>query len=282
MVDHPVRFAWYELMTTDVAAARAFYADVVGWGTEDVSTPGHAYVQFSAGATAVAGLLELPEEAQKKGATPRWEGYLGSADVAATAAQFKRLGGTVFVPPTDANIGRIAVVADPEGASLALVEGLKVGAPRPAGLAEPGHVGWHELYATDHDTALAFYGEIFGWRRARDETAPPDAASPYRLFAAGPQTLGGILHKPAWSPVPFWLYYFNVANIDAALQRVVSGGGQVFVGPDELPGGTLFARCSDPQGGGFALQGPRTKDSFVWSTNWGEFSSRGRLVTKPR
>lgn len=280
MVDHPGRFAWYELMTTDVAAARAFYADVVGWGAQDASTPELAYVEFTAGTSAVAGLLDLPEEAQKRGATPRWAGYLGTEDADATAAQIKRLGGTVFVPPTDSNIGRIAVVADPEGAALALVEGLKPGAPRPAGLGEPGHVGWHELFATDHATALAFYGEIFGWRKAGDETGPADATSPYRLFAAGTQTIGGILRKPASAPVPFWLYYFNVGDIDAALQRVMTGGGQVSEGPNEMPGGNWFAHCTDPQGAGFALQGPRNKDAFAWSSSWGEFSSKGRLITR--
>ena len=37
MANSQGRFVWYELMTTDVAAAKAFYAKVVGWGTEDAS-----------------------------------------------------------------------------------------------------------------------------------------------------------------------------------------------------------------------------------------------------
>ena len=41
------RFVWYELMTTDMAAAKAFYAKVVGWGTEDASMPGMAYTLFT-------------------------------------------------------------------------------------------------------------------------------------------------------------------------------------------------------------------------------------------
>ena len=47
MADHHGRFAWYELITTDVAAARAFYAKVVGWGAQDASTPDLAYTLFT-------------------------------------------------------------------------------------------------------------------------------------------------------------------------------------------------------------------------------------------
>ena len=63
-------------------------------------------------------------------ATPRWMGYVGVSDVDAAAERLKRLGGTVYVPPTDTNIGRISVVADPQTATLALVEGLKAGPTR--------------------------------------------------------------------------------------------------------------------------------------------------------
>jgi predicted enzyme related to lactoylglutathione lyase len=280
MVDHPGRFAWYELVTTDVAAARAFYADVVGWGAQDASTPGLAYTLITAGEASVGGLMDLPEDAQKLGATPRWIGYVAVDDVANVAGEIKRRGGAVFVPPTDSNIGRIAVVADPQAASLALVEGLKYGEPQQGRLREPGHVGWHELFADDQEKAFAFYSELFGWRKAGDQTVPTGTAETYRLFSAGAQTIGGVQARPDWAPSAFWLYYFNVGDIDTALQRVTAGGGHIFGGPHELPGGNWFARCTDPQGAGFALQGPRNKDAVAWSSSWGEFSSKGRLITR--
>src|ERR1700720_2758938 len=131
MVGYHGRFVWYELMTTDMAAAKAFYANVVGWSAQDASTPDLAYALFTAGKASVSGLMDLPEDARKMGATPRWMGYVGCSDVDATAQRITRLGGAVFVPPTDSNIGRIAVVADPQMASLALVTGLKPGPPLP-------------------------------------------------------------------------------------------------------------------------------------------------------
>jgi uncharacterized protein len=279
MVDYHGRFAWYELMTTDMAGARAFYADVMGWGAQDASTPDLAYTLFTAGTASVGGLMELPEDARKMGATPRWRGYVGVDDVDAVAARIKRLGGAVYVPPTNSNIGRISVVADPQTATLALVKGLKPGRQQSAQPDKPGRVGWHELLAADGQKAFAFYGELFGWQKTDAEIGPTDT---YQMFSAGGQTVGGMFTKRPTEPVPFWLFYFNIGDVDAAAERVTSGGGQIVEGPLELPDGSWIARCTDPQGAVFALQGKRSEDGVGWSTEWGGFSSRGRLVTKPR
>ena len=287
MVRRPGRFAWYELMTTDVAAARAFYSNVVGWDARDASTTELAYTLFSAGNGPVGGLMALPEEARRAGATPRWMGYVGVDNVETATDRIKRLGGAVYVPPTDSNIGRISVVADPQTAILALVEGLKTGSSQGPELDRPGHVGWHELLAADWATAFAFYAELFGWQKVDTESGPVDA---YQLFSAGGQTIGGMFTKRPVEPIPYWLFYFNVGDIDAATERVRRGGGQVFEGPFVVPEGSWIARCIDPQGAIFALQGKRKQDAIArdaasevgWSTEWSGISSRGKLTTKPR
>ena len=166
MVGYPGRFAWYELMTTDIASAKAFYAKVVGWRAQDASRPGLAYTLFTSGKVPVSGLMGLPEEATRMGATPRWMGYVGVDDVGIAADRLKRLGGAVYVPPTDSNIGRISVVADPQAATLALVEGLNVGQPKLIEPNKPGRIGWHELLAADRERAFAFYSELFDWQKA--------------------------------------------------------------------------------------------------------------------
>ena len=281
MTDRQGRFSWYELITTDMAAARQFYAKVVGWGAREASAPDLAYTLFTADDVAVSGLMDLPEHARKMGATPRWMGYVGVDDVDAAADRIKRLGGAVYVPPTDSNIGRISVVADPQTATLALVQGLKSGPARPASPGEPGRVGWHELLAADWEKVFAFYSEVFGWQKADSDTGSIDS---YQLFAAGGQTIGGMFTKRPNQPVPFWLFYINTGDIDAAAERVKAAGGVIFEGPFELPGGSWILRCGDPQGATFALQGMRGSASEVgWSTVWAGFSSKGRLLdTAPR
>ncbi|HZR87530.1 MAG TPA: VOC family protein [Bradyrhizobium sp.] len=289
MVDDTAAFAWYELLTTDLRAAETFYAKVLGWTVRDASTPQFAYRLFSTAEMPVAGLMELPLDGRKKGATPRWVGYVAVRDVDATADRLKALGGTVYVPPTDSNIGRIAVVADPQTATLALVTGLKYETGGASEAGPSGRVGWHELLAAEGKAAFGFYSALFGWEKGQAEQALVDS---YELFAAGGRTLGGIFTKFAAAPVPFWLYYFEVADLDDAMNQVKAGGGTIAQGPIELWDGNWAARCIDPQGAMFALQGRRTKAAvdrggeayadaaLAWSASWGGISSRGQLLGK--
>jgi predicted enzyme related to lactoylglutathione lyase len=257
MADSHGRFVWYELMTTDTEAAKAFYTNVVGWGTQDVSTPGMPYILFTVKGSSVGGLMRLPEDAKKIGERSSWIGYVGVSDVDATADRIKRLGGTVHVPPRNIlDISRFSVVADPQLATLALVQWLKPRREQPAELSAPGRIRWHELFAADWEKAFAFYGELFGWQKANSDS---DAMGAYQLFSAGGQTIGGMFTKPPTVLVPFWLFYFNVGNIDAAVKRVKAGGGQVLEDPLEVSGGGWIVQCTDPQGAMFALVGTRDR-----------------------
>ena len=186
--------AWYELMTTDVAAAAAFYRDVVGWGTQgSFDRRSCLMCCLRQERLRAAGLIELPEEGRKMGATPRWMGYVGVRDVNAAADRIKRLGGAVYVPPTDTNIGRISVVADPHTATFGVIDRLQVTPQLPTDFGKPGRIGWHELFAADLDKEVAFYCELFGWQRAHTENHLADA---YVSLSAGGQVIGGAFKKP--------------------------------------------------------------------------------------
>jgi uncharacterized protein len=280
-------FAWYELLTTNVAAARAFYAGVVGWEALDAPTAAFPYAVFSAGNAEIGGLMELQPDARRMGATPRWLGYVAVEDIDDSVARLKRLGGSVQVPPTDSNIGRLSIVADPQTASFGIVGGLKLGAQRTGPTDQAGEIGWHELFAADEKKAFAFYSELFGWQSATRENPQ---TNPYRLLSAGGHTFGGMFTKLPRVPLPFWLYYFEVADIALAVERVRQGGGRVVQGPMELSGGSWIARCVDPQGAMFSLQGkssrtdiePASTREVDWVAEWGGFTSRGKVVGKPR
>jgi predicted enzyme related to lactoylglutathione lyase len=273
-------------LTTDAAAARAFYGSVVGWEAQDASTAAFSYTIFSVGKIEIGGLMELPPDARRMGATPRWVGYVAVDDVDDSVDRLKRLGGSVFVPPTDSNIGRVSIVADPQTATFGLVGGLKRGRPwqEPVGA---GQVGWHELLAADGKAAFAFYSELLGWQRAARENDPLES---YQLIASGGRTFGGMFPKLPRAPVPFWLYYIEVPDIALAVARVKEGGGKVAQGPMELLGGSWIARCIDPQGAMFSLQGktsqtgiePAATRELDWSAEWGGFASRGKVVGKPK
>ena len=157
---------WYELLTTDRDAASVFYTEVVGWKTQLWDgAPESGYTMWvNSQGQSIGGLSDLPEQARQMGAPPHWLAYVGVDDVDATAARFAELGGKIYVPAFDVEkVGRIAIVADPQGAVIGLYA---PAGDMPPKSAEPafGDISWHELMTTDYEAALAFYGQVFGWR----------------------------------------------------------------------------------------------------------------------
>ncbi len=266
-------FVWYQLVTTDVEAAKAFYVDVMGWRARDLSTPDMAFTLFTVGATPVSGLMSLPEGARKMGTAPCWTGYVGVDDLDAATDQIKRLGGAVYGPPTAIpDTSRFLVFSDPQTASLGVLQPIDPDHAKPAAINTPGRVGWHELIAADCDTALAYYGELFGWQRADSDINEVGA---YQSFSVDGKTIGGMLAKPASVPASFWLYYFNVADLEAACKRVATLGGRVLDGPLESPGGAWIVHCADPQGAVFALAGERNSSVVGYFEGQASYSAPG-------
>lgn len=242
------RFVWYQLNTSDPAAAEDFYTRLVGWGTEKWGGDGPTL--FTHDGRPIAGTMQLPPEAE---APPHWLGYVAVADVDRSAADAVERGARVFVEPVSMDqIGRFAVLGDPQGALFALYTPEQPG--EPLGPPENGLVSWHELATTDPEAAFEFYGALFGWR----ETAAHDMGEYGTYYEYGrPQDdypIGGIYSKPAEMPgPPAFLYYVQVPSADDAARRVGELGGRVVNGPMDVPGGDRIAQATDPQGGFFAV-----------------------------
>jgi len=233
------QFVWYDLMTTNSEAAQAFYTSVVGWGTQVWENAGMSYTMWTAGDTPIGGIMKLPDEAVAGGARPHWVGYVAVPDTDATVSRAQELGGKVMVPPTNIpTVGRFAVIADPQGALTAPFTPQGTG-PGPKLPPPVGHFSWHELATTtDPETAFAFYADLFGWEKI--EAMDMGAMGTYQIFKSGDVSLGGMMNKPPQMPVSAWQYYLNVADIDAATTRVTQSGGQVMMGPIQVP---TFTTC---------------------------------------
>lgn len=258
MTDVRGHFVWYELMTTDVDAARAFYCRVVGWDAHDSPLPGMTYTLFTTDDRLVCGLMPLAGPVRDAGASPRWIGYVQVDDVDATVGRVERLGGAVHVPSIDVpGTSRFSICADPQTAPIGLIQWYRERPVQPPAAGLSGRIGWHELVAADWERALPFYADLFGWRQVGTDV---DTGSGYTLFSAGDETIGGMFNKPASVPTAFWLYYFNVGDIDAAAQRVQAGGGEVLADPHETPDGSWVVHCRDPQAAVFALKGKRRRE----------------------
>jgi predicted enzyme related to lactoylglutathione lyase len=96
-------FVWYELMTTDAAAAETFYKSMIGWNAQDAGYPDFRYTLLSVGDTQVAGLMTLPKEACDAGAKPGWMGYVAVEDVDDYTARFMKAGGIARRPTSPAS-----------------------------------------------------------------------------------------------------------------------------------------------------------------------------------
>jgi len=258
-------FTWFELMTTDLAAAERFYADVVGWTAADSHMPDLRYTVVSSDGIGVGGMMALTPEMLANGARPGWMGYVEVDDVDATAAQATSLGAKIHHQPTDIpGIGRFAVIADPQGAIIVISHGTMEPPPPQPSRWQTGALGWAELHASDREAAFAFYSTLFGWKKGEAVDMGPMGI--YQIFAppgtAEPpppeQTIGGMMTKMPDVPHPFWLYYFNTSSIEAAIQRIAKAGGQLIHGPQEVPGGMWILMALDPQGGMFAMVGPKS------------------------
>lgn len=251
------KFFWYDLMTTDVAAAEKFYKAVVGWGTQDSGVSGSGYTLFTVDGVGRLGLMPLPKAMSDAGARPSWLGYVAVDDVDATAARIQKLGGKMMRPPTEVkDVIRFCPVADPQGAGFMIAKGLSHAAMPAAPQGTPGTVGWHELYAVDAAKVFGFYAEAFGWTKGEAMDMGPGGT--YQLFkTGGPDDVGGMMNKMPAMPAPYWGYYFNVEAIDAAAARVTGNGGKILNGPMQVPGGGWIVQCMDPQGALFSLVAPK-------------------------
>lgn len=253
-------FVWYELMTTDPAAAQGFYSAVTGWGTAPFEGMEPPYTMWMRGEVPLGGVTELPAPARQEGAPLRdagapshWLASISTGDVDAAAERTRALGGSVRMPPMDIpQVGRYAVLVDPQGAQFAVY---KSSQQAPAGdrEAEPGEFSWHELATTDHRAAFAFYSDLFGWVKTSEFDM--GEAGIYQMYGRREDLpLGGMFDKPAEMPgPPAWVLYVRVPGLDRAVATVSERGGQVVNGPMEVPGGDRIAQCLDPQGALFAL-----------------------------
>jgi predicted enzyme related to lactoylglutathione lyase len=119
-----------------------------------------------------------------------------------------------------------------------------------------GHIGWHELHAGNLEEDWAFYSGLFGWVKDAAYDMGGEVGT-YQTYGdgTGGYGFGGMMTKMAQTPMPHWVYYFSIGDIDAAAKRVTENGGTVMMGPHEVPGGTWIVNALDPQGAEFALIG---------------------------
>jgi predicted enzyme related to lactoylglutathione lyase len=105
---------------------------------------------------------------------------------------------------------------------------------------------WHDLITDDLEQVKRFYGGLFGW--SFRQTQRPNGGE-YTLITQGQDLVGGIveLADPQGADYSRWLGYLSVVNVDRAVDFNSEQGGNVVVGPVDLPGIGRAAAIRDPQ-----------------------------------
>lgn len=240
------QFVWRELMTRDMAKARAFYAELLGWTSEEMAMPTGPYVIFKKGDQMVAGGMAAPADYQGPAA---WLGYVSIPDVDAALRATAENGGNVVMPAMDvAGVGRFAVIADPTGGVVGFHRGESGDGPAP-GMPGAGTFCWETLNTTDMDRAKAFYTKVVGWSGG---SGPGNVL----VFVAGSAQVADV--EPAPPGVPsHWLSHVVVdGKLEAARDKAEKLGASVLVPVIDVP--TIGRMCiiTDPTGAAISLFEP--------------------------
>jgi predicted enzyme related to lactoylglutathione lyase len=240
----PGMFCWIELATNDAAAAKTFYTSLFGWTANDMPiSDGSVYTMLQVDGHDLGALYENKEHA------PVWNSYVNVTGVDESSKKAQELGANVIAPPFDVmDVGRMAVIADPQGASLCLWQaGKHIGATIRG---ELNTLCWNELMTSDVDAARDFYSGLFGWN-----LKPSPEYTEINLGSVG---IGGMMQlRPEMQGMPTaWNPYFAVEDCDATAEKVKSLGGRVYMPPSDIPDVGRFAVLADPQGAMFNIIKP--------------------------
>jgi predicted enzyme related to lactoylglutathione lyase len=245
---------WFELATTDQAAAKDFYSRIFGWHANDNPMgPGEFYTMFELEGRSAGAAYTLPPKLVAAGVGAHWNVYFATPDVDASATKVAELGGTVIQPPFEVmDVGRMSNCKDPGGAPFSLWQ-----ARRHAGagvLNENGAVLWTELATRDTEQAREFYTGLLGW-----ETKGSAVMATYIEFSTDGRARGGLLPMgDEWGAAESrWGVYFMVADCDAAVAQARELGATICFGPISAPGVGRFAALTDPQGASFSVITPQ-------------------------
>ncbi|MFC9500458.1 VOC family protein [Streptomyces sp. NPDC056982] len=122
VVNAPGSFCWFELLTRDPDGSKDFYQSVLGWGAKrHPYGGGGTYTEWSVDTEPFGGMLDTASGSFPESLPAHWMVYVAVKDTDATAARCKQLGGQILVHPTTIEPGRFAVLADPQGASFAVI-----------------------------------------------------------------------------------------------------------------------------------------------------------------
>jgi uncharacterized protein len=237
------KFVWHEHVSPDPKQAERFYTELFGWGSE-IFKPGEVdYAMISARGQSHGGFAKALEGAPP----PHWLSHVEVEKLEDVIEAAKGAGGKLAAGPFEMDeVGRIAVLSDPQGAYISIYE------PEGDAPASQGVFVWDELTTIDVDTAQDFYETVFGWTTS--EMGPEYGG--YRIFNRGETGIAGLMAAPGDSTPPHWQPYIAVDDPDATVAKATGLGASSLMEPMDVPEVGRIAVIEDPQGAVFGIIKP--------------------------
>jgi predicted enzyme related to lactoylglutathione lyase len=237
------KFVWHDQVSSDPKEAQDFYTQLFGWDTE-VFKPGETgYTMISSSGQSHGGFSEAMEGAPP----PHWLSHVRVVSLDETIEKAKSAGGELAAGPFDmGEVGRIAIIADPQGAHISAFQ------PEREGPGAEGVFVGDELGTTDADDAQRFYGEVFGWTSS--DMGPKYGG--YRIFNRGETGIAGLMTLPDAAMPPQWQPYVAVDDPDATTAKAKELGAAALVEPMDVPEVGRLAVLRDPQEATFGIIKP--------------------------
>ncbi|MFO7764087.1 MAG: VOC family protein [Wenzhouxiangellaceae bacterium] len=253
----PGKIIWHDLITDTPEQTQAFYSGLLGWEFETLPLAGANYTLIRHRGRPIGGMVDqnrLPTEAD----VSQWVVVISVADIERAVAAVAGAGGEVITAPTSlGERGDIAVVVDPQGAAMALLETRDGDPPDPGATAGPGDFLWDELWSADPVAARDFYRVAVGYTVEERRLAGGEQQVDYHVLSTGGRPRAGLRERPRADIPPTWVSYIRVADanqLDDILSRVEQLGGRILVPATDRPAGGRVALIAGPSGAGIALQ----------------------------
>jgi predicted enzyme related to lactoylglutathione lyase len=241
---------WIDLYSSDTRKATAFYGQLFGWTAEPADPRFGGYFTFTKEGKHVAGCMLNDGSG---GMADAWTVYLETDDIDTVGAKAPANGGRVELPPMQVHEnGSMAIVVDPGGARIGVwqpdqVHGFEI-------VGEPGAPAWFELQTGAYEDSVSFYRTVFGWNTKVEGDTNEFR---YTTLVDGDAQRAGIMDATSYlkkGESASWSVYFDVDDVDRALEQLVDLGGTITEPAMDTPYGRL-ARAADVTGTPFKLVG---------------------------
>src|SRR5262245_301045 len=236
------QFVWHDHTSKDPQAAQDFYGKLLGWTYAPFETDQGTYPMITKNGQQHGGFG--PAEG---GSPPSWVGHVVVDDADAAAKRAEAAGGTVLTTMDIPDVGRFAIIRDPQGA---VISAFKPGGGE--GTVGEGAFVWDELHTSDIEAAKRFYTDVFGW----NVNERPMGDFTYVMFQEGGVDRAGAMQQHDESMPPHWLTYVGTDDVDATAAKAKDLGGKVIVEPADIPEVGRFSIVADTTGAVFGLFQP--------------------------